>query len=146
MTTETPTNDIIQGAEMPDSHSEYILASSWERVKYEILNRFYELNDYFRSYQFHVMSGKDPFQHRQMLTSMITSLWFLMRDYKKTYTDIKNWDDFDKFLSKNTIEKTALNYEGIIICMKTISTMCLKGGLTNIQFEKKDKGKAILEY
>lgn len=123
----------------------YTLAGSWERVKVELLNRYYDLIDIFRDYQYMVLSNKDNFEYRKQLTSKISALWTLLKDYGKAVDKIKDFKKWDNFMKKLIEKKGMLNYEGICRCVAMLATIMKSSGLTNIEFRQVDPRYALGE-
>lgn len=128
-----------------ENTEQFTMFGSWDRVKYELLNRYYDLMNTFRDYQYQVLSSRDHQGVRRHLTCKITNLWFQMRNYKKTYTQINNFDKADKDIYESVKNKSIFSYEQVVSFVAIISKMFKEGGLTNIEFEKADPNKAITE-
>lgn len=131
--------------EMIERSNDYAIASSWDRVKGELLNRYYTIMDYFREYQYYVLSKRDHEEVRKKMTALLSNFWLQMRSYKKSYKSIKNFDRWDKDMVTVTKKKQIMSYDCITVSVLMVSDMAKEGGLTEIEFEKPDPNKAITE-
>ena len=129
-----------QEREIPaEQHTIYSL---YINVKLQILERHYALLNSYSKYHTMAISGKDNENVRRELTTAILTQWLLLKDYKKSFEGLADFNKLNDFSEKVMSEFTIMTKEGISKCIKFLSSMMVKSGLTDIQREVDDPGKA----
>lgn len=122
----------------------YTTYGMYDYVKSKIINLHYSILDNFSAYQSNKLYGKDNDSERRFLTTLLLKFWLQIKDYKKILKD----DAFKKYsnLCSNTMDDgTVFTYKQICNSVKYFCECMVKIGLTDIQAEKNDPGKSVIQ-
>lgn len=142
--------------EIEEPTDQYKIFSHTDRVKWEILNRYYELMDKTKDYHILVLNNRDNKIARQELTAHINNIWNMIKDWKFLNEGGKNKKDRDEyqkmFKKHNDLlvqlidEKRELKYEGIMTYVRIVSKLIVLSGLGDIERKVRDTSAAVYDY
>ena len=128
--------------EKEDEQAESFAYADYSGVVIMIQTYYYKMIELWRQYYLMVIKGKDYKPLKQQIQSYVITLLQLLKRYNSIKEDDevnKIFEELDNFIGT---QKT-MNYEKIKECVDKISDAHHALGLSKIEFQKRNPGKAI---